>query len=286
MNAIDVHTHAFPDALAERAIGELEAAAADWRAVGSGTVGGLLASMDAAGVDVSVPCAIATKPDQAAGILRWCCDIRSDRIDPFPSVHPRTPDAAGWVRRIAGEGFSGLKLHPMYQDFHVDDARMDEIYGQAAEVGLAVTLHSGRDIAFPQDDNRSAPVCLGRVIDRFPHLTLICTHLGGWRSWDQVRRHLVGRGPNVYLETSFSIRLLGPRRAADLIRAHGVERVMFGTDWPWCDQNEGVQDIGGLGLNEKETGAILRSNAAKLLGYGCPTMENTKNSRSPGELSA
>jgi hypothetical protein len=52
MNAIDIHAHAFPDAVAPRAIRELEAQA-EWSAVGDGTITGLLADMDAAGVDVA-----------------------------------------------------------------------------------------------------------------------------------------------------------------------------------------------------------------------------------------
>jgi len=262
MAAIDVHTHAFPDDLAGRAVAKLQADC-PWQAVGDGTVDGLLASMDAADVDVSVVCAIATKPDQARGILKWCRKIRSERICPLASVHPATPKAGKWVRRIADAGLAGIKLHPMYQDFLADAPELDEIYGQARESGLVVTLHCGRDIGFPADNVRAAPRRIANIAEKFEGLKLICTHMGGWRMWDEVNRHLIGR--NVYLETSFSLGELG-EQAKEMIRHHGHDRVLFGTDWPWQRQDETARLLRQLNLPGEQVKAILYGNAAALLG--------------------
>jgi predicted TIM-barrel fold metal-dependent hydrolase len=264
MSTIDIHTHAFPDGLAGRAISKLEAEC-PWKAVGKGTVKSLLKSMDAADVDVSVVCAIATKVGQAEGILRWCREIQSDRIDPLPSVHPDEPDVGTCLRRIAEEGFVGIKLHPMYQSFAIDEPRMDPLYSAASEAGLFIQFHCGLDIAFPPQDDRASPIRTRNVIDRFPDLKTVCTHMGGWRAWDLVEKHLIGR--NVLLETSFSAEELGPQRMTDMIRRHGPGRVMFGTDWPWQRQDHARARIEQLGLDEKELRGILWSNAAKLMGY-------------------
>jgi hypothetical protein len=263
MAVIDIHTHAFPDALAPRAIEQLEAAAS-WQAVGDGTIAGLVRSMDRDGIDVSVMCAVATRPSQAQAILEWCGRIASDRIVAFPSIHPKTPDAARWLGRIADEGFAGIKLHPMYQDFDADDEAMDGIYDAAARLGLVVAIHCGKDIAYPPDDDRAGPRRMRKVIDRHPSLKLLCTHMGGWRDWDEAARELVGVG--VYLETSFSLGELGRERSAGMIRAHGPPRVLMGSDWPWQRQREQVELVRGLGLGTRDTDAILFSNAAKLLG--------------------
>jgi len=265
MNAIDFHAHAFPDALAKRAIATLEAGC-PWKAFGDGTVSALLASMDAAGVDVSAVCPIATRPGQEAGILKWCREIRSSRIVPLPSVHPDSPDAVKWIDAIADEGFTGVKLHPMYQQFAFDEQRVDPIYQAARRRGIFIAAHCGLDIAYPPDDDRADPRRFRRVLDRHEGLMLVCTHMGGWRAWDLSMKYLVGQA--VYLETSMSLAELGPQRAADMIRRHGPDRVMFGTDWPWDRQKEQVQAVVQLGLSDEDTGKILRSNAAKLL--KCP----------------
>lgn len=259
-----MHTHAFPDDLAKRAIKKLEESA-PWKAQGSGTVKGLVASMDKADIDVSVICTIATKPDQAQGIMDWCMSVRSDRIEPFPSVHHKTPDAAGWLARFHDEGFAGIKIHPMYQDFNLDDPCMDPVYQAAIDLGMIVVTHCGFDISFGPDDNRAAPRRVRNVIDRFPDLKLVATHLGGWRAWEQSRLLLVGTP--VYLETSFSLPDCGVQSTIDMIRAHGVDRVVFGTDWPWRSQQQALAEIKSLGLNQAEIKQITWTTAAKLLQY-------------------
>lgn len=264
MGKIDMHTHAFPDKLAVRAIETLEAGC-PMKAVGDGTISGLIRSMDAANIDVSVVCTIATKPNQIEDILQWCKKIHSNRIEPLLSVHPHTKDRAKWLARFAEEGFVGIKLHPMYQDFAFDDPAMDEVYAAAAEHDLIVTAHCGQDIGFPPDDDRASPQRVRRVIDRHPDMKLLCTHMGGWRVWDQVAQHLLGQ--NVYLETSFSLAELGPSRAADMIARHGPDHVMLGSDWPWVSQAESLRLVEQLGVDHTTTHAILWTNAAKLLGY-------------------
>ncbi|MBN1422128.1 MAG: amidohydrolase, partial [Planctomycetes bacterium] len=82
---IDAHTHAFPDPLAARALESLSANAGGIRPFHDGTVAGLIRSMDAAGVDRSVLCPIATRPDQQEGILRWVLAAPRERIIPFAS---------------------------------------------------------------------------------------------------------------------------------------------------------------------------------------------------------
>jgi predicted TIM-barrel fold metal-dependent hydrolase len=263
MGKIDFHAHAFPDDLAARAVAKLEADS-PWNAIGDGTVRELMRSMDTADIDLSVVCTIATEPDQAKGILKWCEQIRGERIEPFPSVHPETKKAHKWVKRFAKAGFIGMKLHPMYQDFHFDDSRMDDIYAAACKHDLLVVAHCGRDIAFDDDDDRASPQRIRSVIDRFPEMRLVCTHMGGWRMWDEVEEHLLGQ--NVYLETSFSLGFLSADRTIDMIQRHGTDRVMLGSDWPWVAQSVSVGQVEDLGLDEATGEKVLHTNAAKLLG--------------------
>ncbi len=262
MGVIDVHTHAFPDKLAKRAVPML-AEEADWKPYLDGRVKSLIKSMDKADIDVSVVCSIATKPEQVEGILQWCLEIRCDRIEPFPSVHPDTPDVAGWMKRFAAEGLMGIKLHPMYQGFAADDERAMPIYRAAAEAGLIVEIHCGRDVAFPPEDDRAAPARIRRVLKAVPALRLIATHLGGWRMWDEVERELLGA--SCLMETSFTTFEMPAERVVRLVRAQGAERVLFGTDSPWADQSQELQRVRDLGLTEPELEKVLFSNAARLL---------------------
>jgi len=262
MRVIDTHTHCFPDDLAGRAIDSLESLA-PWKAVGEGTIASLIDSMDTAGIDAAVVCTIATKPGQVPAIFDWCKTVRSERIIPFLSVHYSMPDACRWLERFAEAGFRGIKLHPMYQDFPADDPCLDSIYAAAAELGLIIAMHSGCDVAFPDEDDRATPVRLRSIIDRFPKLKLLCLHLGGWRMWDDVERYLVGT--NVYFETSFTLGYIDPERKLDIIRRHGIDRVMFGTDWPWRDQARNLEHLRRIGLTPGELESVLSGAATRLL---------------------
>ena len=263
MGTIDIHTHAFPDALAGRAIPYLEAEAF-WPGVADGTTGALLAGMDEAGVEVSVICNIATKPSQTKVIVEWCGQIRSDRLEPLASVHPEDPEGPDWIGRIADAGLAGIKLHPMYQSFAADDERMDPVYAAAAQTGLLVTFHCGRDIAYPPEDDRASPRRIRNVLDRHPGLKVVATHLGGWRDWDAVEEHLLGQ--DVYFETSFTLGHLAARRVADMIRRHRADRMVFGSDWPWNAQADEIARVRSLQLPEDLEERLLATNAAELLG--------------------
>jgi predicted TIM-barrel fold metal-dependent hydrolase len=260
---IDVHTHAFPDHLAARAMAHLQSQTDAVKAVLDGTVGALLRSMDGAGIDASVVASIATRPEQFEPILRWSAAIRSARIIPFPSVHPAAPEAAEQVRRIAAGGFRGIKLHPYYQQFTVDEPRLDPVYTVLAESGLVLLLHCGFDIAFPRD-RVADPVRLRRVVERFPTLRLIAAHLGAWADWDEVERHLLGQP--VYFDTSCSFEFMDRAQAERLLRRHPADRLLFGSDSPWVGQQRTIEDLRAFGLGNGVEARVLGENAAALLG--------------------
>jgi len=259
---IDFHAHAFPDALAPRAMKVLLEEAPEAQAWLSGTVADLLQSMDRVGIEKSVVCCIATKPDQFEPIFRWCTRIRSERLIPFPSVHPADPACLERIRRIAVEGFRGIKLHPFYQDFFADEERMWRFYEETSRHDLLLVMHTGYDIAFPRI-RRADPEKLLRIKEAFPTLEFITTHLGAWRQWDEVCEYLIGR--EIYMEISFGLDELPPEQAREMILAHPEGYILFGTDSPWTDQAQTLTLLKNLNLPEPRLKRILSSNAASLL---------------------
>jgi predicted TIM-barrel fold metal-dependent hydrolase len=260
---IDFHAHAFPDALAPRAMKVLLEEAPEARAYLNGTIADLLRSMDQAGIEKSVICCIATKPEQFEPILRWCGQVRSDRLIPFPSVHPADPDRLDGIRRIREEGFLGIKLHPFYQDFFADEDRMLRFYEEVSRQELLLTMHTGYDIAFPRI-RRADPEKLRRIKEALPALKLVTTHLGAWRQWDEVRQHIIGR--EIHMETSFGIDELGIEQAQEMILEHPRDYVLFGTDSPWTDQSQTLWLLKNLDLPHERLSRILAGNALSLLG--------------------
>lgn len=262
MKIIDFHTHAFPDDLAERAMPRLEEEG-NVRAPLDGRISSLLKSMDEAGIEKSVVCSIATKPSQFDPILKWSGDIASDRLIPFPSVHPADPESAEKVRIIREEGFKGIKLHPYYQGFDIDEERALPIYEAAQECGLILVVHTGFDLAFPRD-RKADPVRIVKVLNAFPELRFVTTHIGAWEDWDNVRKYLLGKP--VYMGVSYSIGYLGKEKARDFLLTHPEDYILFGTDSPWASQQETIDAVRGLDLGVERERKLFSENAERLLG--------------------
>lgn len=259
---IDFHAHAFPDGLAARAISQLERGSGA-KAFLDGRVASLLASMDVAGIATAVICSIATKSEQFEPILKWSKEIASRRIVPLPSIHPRAPDPVGQARRVAEAGLLGIKLHPYYQDFNLDDPALFPFYRALDQLGLLVVFHTGFDFAFPRD-RKGDPLRIRRILEHVPTLKLIATHMGAWEDWDEVEKHIIGQP--ISMDVSLSLDLLGRERARAMILAHPADRILFGTDSPWGDQTATLQAVRALDLGKEREQALLWKNAQMLLG--------------------
>jgi uncharacterized protein len=259
---IDFHTHAFPDSLAPKAMKALREGAQNAPAYLDGTVADLLRSMDACGIGKSVICNIATKPSQFEPIIKWSHQIATDRIIPFCSFHPEDPEALAHISAIRAEGFRGIKMHPFYQDFHLDEPRMMPFYERMASEGLILVMHCGHDIAFPPL-RRADPAKILKVAKLFPELKFVATHMGAWKQWDEVAEVLAGQ--DVHIEISFALELLPPDEARNLLMSHRPDRLLFGTDSPWTDQGNALRLLRGLDLPAERLERLLSLNAAALL---------------------
>lgn len=260
---IDMHAHTFPDALAARAVAQLSARAGV-PAYTDGTCDGLHASMQRAGIGMSAVMPVATKPSQVRAINAWAVEMNTRYAD-LVCFGVLFPGAEGWEAEIAqlrADGIRGVKLHPDYQDFFVDDPAALALYRAMADAGLILLLHAGVDIGLPPPIH-CPPERLARALDAVPELTIIAAHMGGYAQWDDVERYLAGR--NLYLDTCYTLPDLGAERMVALIRAHGAERVLFGTDSPWKDQAADVAALRALPLTPEEQTAILGENARRLL---------------------
>lgn len=260
---IDFHTHAFSDDLAPKAMKALTEHHPEIPYFLDGTVSSLLKSMDEVGIEKSVICSIATKPKQFQSILDWSLQIQTDRIIPFASVHPADPEKDEHIKQIKQVGLKGIKLHPFYQDFYLDEDTMLEFYEQVCKHDLILVMHTGYDIAF-EHIRRAEPARIVKVMKKFPELKLITTHLGAWQMWDEVETEIIGR--KIYMEISFALDYLPADKAKKLFENHPVDYILFGTDSPWRSQKETLNLLNKLNLDTQKMDKILRGNAKNLLG--------------------
>ncbi len=274
---IDFHTHAFPDRLAANALAQL---ASNTRAYAhiygethphtAATLESLAASSRRSGIDVSLvlPIATSAKPSQTINNFAAQAD-RFPGLRSFGTVHPENPDWAAELDRIAALGLRGIKLHPEYQGFYVDDPACLAVVKRATANGLWVIFHAGADIGMPPPIH-CTPERVVRLRQDVPDAKIVLAHMGGYRLWDEVLAAMPAMG--VAIDTSFCI-AANPERwplFAEIIRAAGTSHVFFGTDSPWEDQKESLDAtrrfLDQSGFTPAECAAILGGNAARVLG--------------------
>lgn len=261
MTIIDFHTHAFPDEVADRALKKLQQEC-PVKAKLNGTVSALLESMDRNCIEKSVICNIATKPEHFNSILRWSREIASDRLIPLLSIHPEDRDVKERIKIVREEGFLGIKMHPFYQNFKIDDEKLFPLYEQLVENNLFVVMHCGYDICFPDWDIAS-PRRIINLLNRFPELKFITTHLGAWRQWELVEELILGK--KIFMEISFAFGWLAEERIRYFLLKHPSDYILFGTDSPWADQGKELENLMSLNLPKELLDKILYINAKRLL---------------------
>ena len=126
---IDFHTHVFPERIASATVAALEKSG-NTRAFSDGTVDGLLNSMKAAGVDISINLPVLTKPTQFDTVLKFARQINESfsadserRIISFAGMHPDIEDVEEKLLSVKESGILGIKLHPDYQSTFFDDEK-------------------------------------------------------------------------------------------------------------------------------------------------------------------
>lgn len=258
---IDFHTHCFADALAPAAIDTLQKNA-KITAVHDGSLGGLKAHMAACGVDQCVVLPVATKPSQVSPINKWALENSDDNAVFFGALHPDDLGFFTAAKKLAAEGFKGVKLHPDYQHFFVDEPRMMPLYEALRDLGLTVVLHAGVDIGFPAPVH-CTPLMLKRVIENVPGLKLVAAHMGSHALWRDVEDLLLGLP--LYIDTAYSYYALQNEGMARMIKKHGAQRVLFGTDSPWMRADDEIKNMMELDLPLEDKEAILYKNAMALL---------------------
>jgi hypothetical protein len=258
----DCHVHLYPDALAPKAVGSLAQRFGNPPAF-DGTVAGLTADLARSGICGALNLPVATRPDQVASINVWAAAINRGPVRSLATIHPDTPDIPATLASIQAAGFRGIKLHPEYQTFALDDPRVQPIWSGCAERGLLVFLHAGGERVF-SPPFYTTPRTLAALLAAYPRLTVVAAHLGGFQMWDEAEAELIGRP--IYLDLSHTLFWMPDEQIVRMVRRHGTSRILFGTDAPWQSPRAVLRAFLTLPFTACQQRQILWDNAAGLFG--------------------
>ncbi len=265
---IDFHTHAFSDKIVEKAMSSLIATGSAYglKAHTDGTVRGLKELLVKRNISKAVILPIATKPSQQTIINDWAAQVmqEDDFFCPFGSIHPDADDFEEEIDRIKSLNLHGIKLHPDYQNFMIDDPKLIPVFRKCAKAGLPVLIHSGFDPLSPNLIH-CTPQAAARAFEKCPETTMIFAHGGAMNMWDDVEKYLAGKEGNIYFDVSVIAGRISTEQLTKIIRKHGADRILFGSDCPWDDPANEIDMINQTELNQEEKDMIFYKNALKLL---------------------
>lgn len=259
---IDFHTHAFPEAISKKAMDKLSYASGGLNPQSEGTVPSLKSEMAKDGVDISVVLSIATSPKQQNNVNNFAKEINDEKnIFAFGSVHPDAPDAPEELERIKAMGLKGVKLHPEYQSFYVDDEKMKPIYRKISSLGLITVFHSGYDYGYAPPYH-CMPDNLINALKWFDS-PVIAAHWGGANCGEEVIKKLCGL--DLWFDSSFGYGIMPKAIAQKIMDKHTPDKFVFASDMPWHRPSWEKRLIETLDISDCDKEKIYYKNAMKLL---------------------
>lgn len=260
MKIIDIHTHVYPDPIAQKATDSIK----DFYGLGGadmdGTVSMLHRRGKEAGISQFVILPVAVQPNRTRHINDFILSqlAQNDDFIGFGTVHAAMDNLMEETEYILDKGLRGIKMHPDTQRFAIDDERLFPVY-EAIQGRIPVILHMG--------DHRydySQPFRLRRVLEQFPRLDAIAAHFGGYGMYEQAWEQL--RDKNCIFDISSSMMFMEPGVAEEYINRYGAERMAYGTDYPLWDPVQEVQAFLRLKLSDAQFEQIAHKTAEEFLG--------------------
>ncbi|WP_226036700.1 amidohydrolase family protein [Aquibacillus saliphilus] len=200
-----------------------------------------------------------------------------ERIIGFMGLNPKLPHMLDELDRSFYDlGLKGIKLGPIYQDFHPLDKRAYPIYARAEQLGLPILFHQGATFPRKAPLRYANPILLEEIAHDFPNLKIIIAHVGN--PWCDETNVLIRKQPNVYADISgLFYRPWQFYQALSLCHEYGcMDKLLFGSDYPIATTEEtitGLRNINKVieGTNlpkipEDEIEKIIYRDSLSLLG--------------------
>ena len=261
MEIIDAHAHISPEKIAKKATDTIGVFYDIEMEMPAGTAERLLEEGARVGIGRFVVHSVATTAHQVRSINEFI--KREMAAHPefigFITLHQdlTEEEVVSEVNWAIENGFRGIKLHPDFQKFHIDDQVAEKFY-RAASGRLPILFHVGDDRY-----DFSKPERLVRMARKYPELTFIAAHFGGYRCWDDAPLY---KGlKNVYFDTCSSLPFISAQRARELIDMLGADRFFFATDFPMWDAEGELERFFSIPMTDSEREMILSGNIKRLL---------------------
>lgn len=238
LERFDIHTHVFHAKIAAKVVHQLESHY-HVSPIGTGELDDLIPRLQRAGIRHACIHSAATAPEQVIPANRWAITLsKQPGIIPFGTMHPDYHDMNGELTYLYRHGIRGIKLHPDFQGFRLDDPKLLPLF-DAMQDTFTLMVHIGDNL--PPRDNPSCPWKIAAIRRAFPRLQIIAAHFGGFRHWPYVLDAMLGS--NIYIDTSSSLFTIPQPWLEKIFHSYPHPYILFGSDYPLFDPAEEIRRL-------------------------------------------
>ena len=261
MEIINAHAHIYPEKIAAKATDTIGIFYDIKMEMPAGTAERLIEDGRKAGITRHVVHSVATTAHQVRSINEFIkreVEAHPEFIG-FITLHQDLTEEEinSEVEWALANNMHGIKLHPDFQKFNIDDEAVEKFY-RAASGKLPILFHIGDDRY-----DYSKPYRLVNMAKKYPDVDFIAAHFGGYRCWADA--YMYEGLSNVYFDTCSSLPFISSDEARRLIDMHGAERFFFATDFPMWDATTELERFNAIPLSDEEREMILSGNIKRLL---------------------
>jgi uncharacterized protein len=198
-----------------------------------------------------------------------------DVLIPFASIDPRRGrEAVAEAGDLLAEGsVRGFKFHPNIQQFHPNDRDVYPLY-EVIEASGAVALfhtgHSGIGAGLPGGGGirlkYGNPMTIDDVAVDFPAMPIVMAHPSF--PWQDEALSVAMHKPQVSIDLSGWTPKRFPQSLIAAMGRNLSQQTLFGSDYPLITPDRWLDDFAALDLAAGVRSAVLKENAARILGLG------------------
>jgi len=233
----------------------------------------LIASMDDSGVDRSVICGFPwSHPDLCSLQNRYLLESASrypNRLIVFVSLLFSNPDwSERELDRALKGGARGVGEIAFYRDEMTsgDIQSMKPILTRMERERVPLLLHANETIGHFYPGKGKTPLeRFYELILSFPSLPVILAHWGGGFPFYELMPEVAKAMTSVYYDTAASPFLYSRKIYAIATEIVGVEKILFGTDFPLISPRRYYQELEASGLSKQDREKILGLNFSRLI---------------------
>ncbi|MBA7604413.1 hypothetical protein ES703_11533 [subsurface metagenome] len=276
---VDFHTHIFPPQIKKKRSQYIDrdpcfAILYSNPEAKIATADELIASMDKAGVDISVILNIGwTTHELCVETNDYIIDSVArypQRLVGFCAVQPQSTQAAiAEIERCAKAGIKGVgEMRPDMQLLDLADEMVIAPFVEAlSQHHLILLTHASEPVGHDyQGKGGITPDILYPFITSYPELTIVCAHWGGGLPFYSLMPEVKKAMSNVYFDTAASPLLYSPQVYNQVIQLVGADKILFGSDYPLLPQRRLLEEVEALDLTQETKDLMLSANALRLLG--------------------